>query len=95
MRETTDLPSRGLYLREGVHHRVEHDGHPVVQEGLSEEEEVEVGVDANLLEDGEDGHRVHGRDERGEHQDLGHAQVVHADEHVSRKRFIKFFKGEQ
>ena len=39
--------------------RVTHHGHAVVEQRLAEDEEVEIGVDPDLGEDGEHSHRVH------------------------------------
>ena len=55
---------------------IEDDGDPVVEERLSEDEEVEPHVDADLLEDGQHGHRVHRGDQRGERQEGGRAQLA-------------------
>ena len=61
---------------EGRHGVVEDDGDAVVEEGLAEDEEVELHVDADLLEDGEHGHRIHRRDQRGEGQARRRVQLA-------------------
>ena len=61
---------------EGRHGVVEDDGDAVVEERLSEDEEVELHVDADLLEDGEHGHRVHRRDQRRERQARRRVQLA-------------------
>ena len=66
-----------LHVEEGDEGVVEHDRDTVVEEGLSEHEEVETDVDVELLEDGEDGHWVNGGDEAGEDETLGGLEMHH------------------
>ncbi len=58
------------YASEGVHHVVEDDGHAVVEQRLAKDDEIEVGVDADLLENGQHGHRVHGCAENSQSKEL-------------------------
>ena len=52
---------------------VQHDGHAggVVEHGLAEDERVEVDVDVQVVEEGEDGDGVGGRDHGAEVQGVG------------------------
>ena len=59
-----------LHPGEGLHHPVQHHRHPVIEDALSEHQEVEVGVDPNLSKNGKDGHGVHRGDEAGEEEGL-------------------------
>ena len=70
----SDLDAPGLHPGEDAHHIVEDHRHPVIKDGLAEHEEVEVGVNTDLGKDGEDGDRVHGADQTGEHEDLSGAE---------------------
>ena len=47
-----------------------------IEKRFPKEQEVEVRIDADLLEDGEHGDRVHGGDEGGEGEDLDEREVV-------------------
>ena len=47
-----------------------------VEKGLSEDEEIKIFVDANFLKDGQDGHGINGRNERGKHQAVRSLQCV-------------------
>ena len=44
---------------------VENDNHGVIQEGLAEDTDIQQLVDVDLLEDGEDSHRIDGWMEDG------------------------------
>ena len=70
----SNVDAPGLHPSEYAHHVVEDHRHPVVEDWLAKHEEVEVGVDTDLGEDGEDGDRVYGADEAGEDKDLNSAE---------------------
>ena len=43
---------------QGNHGVVQHHGHPVIEERLAEDHEVEANIDVNILEYGQHGHRI-------------------------------------
>lgn len=47
-----------------------------IEQGLSKECEIKIRVDSHLLEDGQDGDRVHSRDQGGKHHHLHNAHVI-------------------
>ena len=59
-----------LNLHIGLKHVVEDNSHRVIEQGLSEHNNVQDLVNLDLLKDGEDSHRVHGGDEGGEEEGL-------------------------
>ena len=69
-----NVDAPGLHPSEDTHHVVEDHRHPVVEDGLAKDEEVKIGVDTDLGENGEDGYRVYSADEAGEDKDLNSAE---------------------
>ena len=63
-RDENETP--GIGVVEGEERAREDDRDGVVEDGLAEDHREEVDLDAERLEDGEDGHRVGRRDERAE-----------------------------
>lgn len=55
---------------------VQHHCHSVVEQRLSKYYDVEDLVDVDLLEDGEHGHRVYGRDERREEEHVQEGRLA-------------------
>lgn len=72
----------GLGL-EGNERGVEHDGDSVVEHGLAEYDGIEVGVSAQLGEDGEHRHRVDGGDESAEDEGVDEVHVEHYTGHAA------------
>lgn len=75
---------------------VSHHGDGVVEERLPEHEDVQQLVNVDLLKHGQDGHRVHGRDDGAEEQagqqvhaaQPGHLQLAHAVHHAAHEKGV-------
>ena len=65
-----------LNLHVGLEHVVQNHSHGIVQQGLSEHDDVQDLVNLYFFEHGEDSHGVDSRDERGEEESLEEPRSV-------------------
>lgn len=64
------------HFRVGLEQMVEDDGDGIVEQGLAEHDDVQDLVHLDLLEDGQHGHRIDGRDQRSEQEHVQEGRVV-------------------